>query len=156
MMPFPLRHFAGIQLHLIPYRRSTMAAYELIAPPGSFAQWPAGLAAEMAANRMSAVVGSTLVSETDRLRTFHRHVLDYFWTCHTHGRARGYYEDGSITEATHFPGDTRHLTYARDEHLVHSVENIGASDLLFTTVEFKDSANAALPVPDEVRLKGAA
>jgi len=145
-----------------------MAAYELIAPAGSFDKWPGGMKAEMEANRMSPIVGSTLVSETDKVRvwhllippgkrcTFHRHVLDYFWTCHTHGRARGFYEDGSITETTHFPGDTRHLTYAKDDHLVHSVENIGTTDLLFTTVEFLDSANKPLPVPDEVRLKATA
>jgi beta-alanine degradation protein BauB len=142
-----------------------MAAYELIAPPGSFEAWPTGMKAEMDENAMSPLVGSTLVSETDKVRvwhllipagkrcTFHRHVLDYFWTCHTHGRARGYYEDGSITETTHFPGDTKHMTYGRGEHLVHSVENKGSTDLLFTTVEFLDSANAALPVPDGVRLK---
>jgi beta-alanine degradation protein BauB len=145
-----------------------MADYELIAPPGSFDLWPDGLAAEMEVNRTSPLVGSTLVSETDRVRVwhlliragtrcaFHRHVLDYFWTCHTHGRARGYYEDGSITESTHFPGDTRHMTYARDEYLLHAVANIGTTDLLFTTVEFKDSANTALPVPDAVRLQVAA
>lgn len=142
-----------------------MGAYDLIAPSGSFAQWPAGMKAEMEANRMSPLVGSTLVSETDTVRvwhllipagqrcTFHRHVLDYFWTCHSHGRARGYCEDGSITETTHFPGDTKHLSYGIGEHLVHSVENFGATDLLFTTVEFLDSANAPLPVPDCLRLK---
>ncbi len=145
-----------------------MSEYITIAPPGSFDQWPAGLKQEMEANRFNPVVGSTLVSETEKLRvwhllipagqrcTFHRHVLDYFWTCHSDGKARGYYEDGSITETTHFPGDTRHLTYATSEHLVHSVENIGDSDLLFTTVEFKQSANPPLDVPDEVRLKVAA
>ena len=104
---------------------------------------------------MNPVVGSVLVSETDKLRvwhlmvpagqrcTFHRHVLDYFWTCHSHGRARGYYEDGSITETTHYPGDTMHLSYAAGEYMLHSVENVGDTDLLFTTVEFLDSANAA-------------
>jgi hypothetical protein len=145
-----------------------MADYVTVAPAGSFDRWPAGMKQEMEANRFNAIVGSTLVSETERVRvwhllippgqrcTFHRHVLDYFWTCHTHGKARGYYEDGSITETSHFPGDTRHLTYGRNEHLLHSVENIGDTDLLFTTVEFKQSANAPLPVPDEVRLKHAA
>lgn len=145
-----------------------MAAYELIAPPGSFDRWPAGMRAEMEANCMSPIVGSVLVSETDRLRvwhllipagkrcTFHRHVLDYFWTCHSKGRARGYYEDGSVTETDHFPGDTQHLAYGAGEHLVHSVENIGDTDLLFTTVEFKHSANKPLPVPDAVRLKSVA
>lgn len=145
-----------------------MAAYQLIAPKGSFDQWPDGMKAEMVVNAMCPVVGSTLVSETDQVRVwhlliaagtrcaFHRHVLNYFWTCHTHGRARGYYEDGSITETTHFPGDTKHMTYGKGEYLVHAVENIGSSDLLFTTVEFLHSANAPLPVPDGVRLKVAA
>ena len=142
-----------------------MATYELIAEPGAFDQWPAGMKAEMDANRDSPVVGSTLVSETDKVRvwhlhvpagkrcTFHVHVLDYFWTCHSHGRARGYYEDGRITESTHFPGDTMHNTYAKGERLLHCVENIGTTDLLFTTVEYLQSANAPLPVPDGVRLK---
>ena len=62
---------------------------------------------ELEDNRFNPIVGSVLVSETDKLRvwhllvpagkrcTFHRHVLDYFWTCHTHGKARGYFEDGT-------------------------------------------------------------
>ena len=145
-----------------------MAAYKSLAPAGSFDKWPAGMEAEMRANLMNPIVGSTLVSETDKVRvwhllipagkrcTFHRHVLDYFWTCHTDGTARGYFKDGSITETVHFPGDTRHLTYAKDDHLVHAVENVGTTDLLFTTVEYKQSANAPLPVPEEVRLKVAA
>jgi hypothetical protein len=49
-----------------------------------------------------------------------------------------------------------HLSYAAGEYLVHSVENIGDTDLLFTTVEFLDSANAPLPVPAGVRLAAAA
>ena len=142
-----------------------MAAYVPLAPAGSFDRWPPGMQAEMRENASSGIVGSTLVSETDKVRvwhllipagkrcTFHRHVLDYFWTCHTHGTARGFYEDGSITETVHFPGDTRHMTYGKGEHLVHAVENIGKTDLLFTTVEYKQSANAPLPIPDGVRLK---
>ncbi len=145
-----------------------MAVYENIAPAGSFDDWPPGMRAEMADNAMSPIVGSTLVSETDQVRvwhllipagrrcSFHRHVLNYFWTCHTHGRARGYYEDGSITETSHFPGDTKHHVYGKGEYLLHAVENVGSTDLLFTTVEFLDSANAPLPVPDGVRLKVAA
>lgn len=133
-----------------------------------YATWPEGLAEEMMQNQFNACVGSVLVSEDDRVRvwhlhlpaghrcTFHRHVLDYFWTCHSHGKARGYFEDGSIKDVTHFPGDTRHMTYGLGEHLLHSVENIGNTDLLFTTVEFKQSANAPLEVPDSIRLQTAA
>jgi hypothetical protein len=132
------------------------------------AHWPKDLQEDITANEFSGVVGSVLVSETDRVRvwhlhlkpgyrcSFHRHVLDYFWTCHTHGKARGYFEDGSIKDVTHFPGDTRHMNYGPGEYLLHSVENIGDTDLLFTTVEFKQSANAPLPVPESVRLRVAA
>jgi hypothetical protein len=122
------------------------------------------LRAEMEANRFNACVGTVLVSETDRVRVwflrlppgtrcpFHRHVLNYFWTCHSHGRARGYFENGEVRDVTHFPGDTRHLDYGAGEYLLHSVENIGDTELLFTTVEFKESPNAPLPVPDHIRL----
>jgi hypothetical protein len=118
-------------------------------------------------NRFNPAVGTVLVSETDRVRvwhlrlppgercSFHRHVLDYFWTCHTYGKARGYFEDRRIVDVAHFPGDTRHLTYGPGEYLLHSVENIGDTELLFTTVEFKQSANAPLPIPDGVRLQAA-
>lgn len=132
------------------------------------ANWPKELQDDIAANAFNGVVGSVLVSETDRVRvwhlhlpagkrcSFHRHVLDYFWTCHSHGKARGYYEDGRIVDVSHFPGDTKHLTFGAGEYMVHSIENIGDTDLLFTTVEFKQSANEPLPVPDSVRLKAAA
>jgi hypothetical protein len=146
-----------------------MTATQTIEKPASGANprahWPVALQQELEDNRFNPIVGSVLVSETDKVRvwhllvpagkrcTFHRHVLDYFWTCHTHGTARGYFEDGSITETVHFPGDTRHLNYAAGEYLLHSVENIGDTDLLFTTVEYLQSANAPLPVPEGVRLQ---
>jgi len=135
--------------------------------PNPRADWPEELRRDIEINAFNGCVGSVLVSETDRVRVwhlhlpvgkrcpFHRHVLDYFWTCHTYGRARGYYEDGHIVDVDHFPGDTKHLSYGPGEHMLHSVENVGETDLLFTTVEFKDSANAPLPIPDEIRLKAA-
>lgn len=132
------------------------------------AHWPKELQDDITANAHSGCVGSVLVSETDKVRVwhlmlppgkrcaFHRHVLDYFWTCHTHGKARGYYEDGRIVDVSHFPGDTKHLYFGAGEYMLHSVENIGDTELVFTTVEFKDSANTPLDVPDHVRLKTAA
>lgn len=131
------------------------------------AAWPEGLVEDMNANRFNGVVGSVLVSETDRVRVwhlhlpvgkrcaFHRHVLNYFWTCHSHGKARGYFENGTVRDVTHFPGDTRHFDYGPGEYLLHSVENVGDTDLLFTTVEFKQSANQPLPVPEGIRLAAA-
>ena len=49
-----------------------------------------------------------------------------------------------------------HLTYKKGEYLLHSVENIGDTDLLFTTVEYLNSANEPLPVPDGVPRTAAA
>jgi len=129
------------------------------------AHWPSALQQELEDNRFSPIVGSVVVSETDKVRvwhlmipagkrcTFHRHVLDYFWTCHTHGKARNYFEDGSVTDTVHYPGHTRHLKFGPGEYMLHSVENIGDTELLFTTVEFLQSANAPLPLPDGVRMQ---
>lgn len=121
---------------------------------------------EAGTNRNNGVVGSTLVSETDEVRVwhlllpagqrcaFHRHVLNYFWTCHSNGSARNYFEDGTTADADYFQGETRHMKFGAGEYMLHSLENTGKTDLLFTTVEYiKGSANAPLPVPDTVRLK---
>ena len=63
------------------------------------------------------------------------------------------FRSGRVVDVSHFPGDTKHFRYLKGEYMLHSVENVGETDLLFTTVEFKDSANEPLPVPDEIRLK---
>ncbi|MEM9140742.1 MAG: hypothetical protein AAGB15_13030 [Pseudomonadota bacterium] len=71
-------------------------------------------------------------------------MLDYFWTVHTAGRARNHMSDGTFLDVDYRPGDTKHMTFAAGESLSHSLENIGDTDLIFTTVEFKASANAPL------------
>ena len=120
--------------------------------------WPSFIRQEFEANQNNGQVGTRLLSETDRVRVweirlvpgerigFHRHVLDYFWTAITPGRARSHTEDGSVVEATYAAGDTRHFVYGRGEYKIHDLENVGDSDLWFTTVEFLDSANAPLEV----------
>lgn len=132
------------------------------------ADWPADLQKELQDNAFNGCVGSVLVSETDRVRVwhlsipagkrcnFHRHVLDYFWTAHTAGKSRNYYEDGSIVDVEYGKGETKHMSFARGEYMIHAVENIGSTDLLFTTVEFLDCANEPLPVPDGIRLRTSA
>lgn len=121
---------------------------------------------EIEAARENGCVGSVLVSETDEVRVwhltvkagtrcgFHTHVLNYFWTCHSDGSARNIFEDGTTRDDTYYAGETRHLKFGPGEYMLHALENTGTTDLTFTTVEFvKGSANAPLPVPDEVRLK---
>ena len=114
--------------------------------------WPSSIREELEANQLNGRVGTRLLSETDRVRVweirlapgerigFHRHVLDYFWTAVTPGRARSHAEDGSVVEAVYAAGDTRHFAFGRDEYKIHDLENIGDADLCFTTVEFLDSA----------------
>jgi len=129
------------------------------------AHWPAALQEEFERDSMNGCVGSVLVSETDRVRVwhlrlppgkrcnFHRHQLDYFWTALTAGKARGFYDDGRVVDVEHFCGETKHFTFGPGEHFTHSVQNIGESELLFTTVEFKGGPNPPLPVPDGMRLQ---
>lgn len=126
--------------------------------------WPAEIAAEYERERErpNGCVGNRLLSEGDRARVwevrlapgerlgFHRHVLDYFWTCVTGGRARAHH-DGRIVEYTYDPGETRHESHAAGRYKVHDIQNTGGKEIVFVTVEFLDSANAPLPIPDNVR-----
>ena len=135
---------------------------------GRISDWPEALRREFDANQMNACVGHELVSETERVRVwslslkpgerlpFHRHQLDYFWTVLTDGRSRSHYNDGRVQEATYRTGDTKHLAFSKGEYMIHDLENIGDTVLAYTTVEFLDSANPPLPVPDAVRRKSAA
>ena len=120
--------------------------------------WPAWLNAEFAANGRNPRVGSRLLSVSDRVRVWHLslapgerlavhcHVLDYFWTALSPGRARSHYHDGRTQERTYEAGDTAHYHFGRDEFMLHDLENIGDQVLSFTTVEFLDSANPPLPL----------
>jgi quercetin dioxygenase-like cupin family protein len=127
--------------------------------------WPAEIAAEFEreAKQNNPCVGSTLLSETERVRVweirlkpgerigFHRHVLDYFWTAVTGGRGRQHVHDGSTVEYTYQPGETRHETYGPGEFKLHDLENLGDKDMIFMTIEFLDSANKPMALPATVR-----
>ena len=128
------------------------------------APWPQWLQEDLARADRNGCVGTELVSEDERVRVwtirlkpgerigFHKHVLDYFWTALNAGRARSNHADGSTYETEYYPGETQHARYGAGEFKIHDLENIGDTDLLFSTVEFKDSANAPLPIPDSVRV----
>jgi beta-alanine degradation protein BauB len=127
--------------------------------------WPPAIAAEFERERQNpnGCVGTALLSESERVRVwiirlspgqrigFHRHVLDYFWTCVTGGRGRQHVHDGTTVEYSYQPGETRHETYKLDQFKVHDLENIGDRDMVFMTIEFLNSANQPLAIPDTVR-----
>lgn len=73
-------------------------------------------------------------------------LLDYFWTAITTGHGRQHASDGTTREVYYTPGQTRHRTFDRGAYLLHDLENIGKTELVFTTVEFTDSANSPLPL----------
>jgi hypothetical protein len=123
-----------------------------------FQGWPEWLRAEFAENAHDGNVGSRLLSESDRVRVWeirlapgerwhaHRHVLDYFWTAINAGRSRQHTHDGTVREVSYSAGETRHFHFGEGEFLLHDIENIGDTDLVFSTVEHLDSANAPLPL----------
>jgi quercetin dioxygenase-like cupin family protein len=132
--------------------------------------WPAEIAAEFEreAKNNNPCVGSTLLSENEKVRVwiirlapgerigFHRHVLDYFWTAVSGGHGRQHLMDGTSVEYTYAPGETRHETYAAGQYKVHDLENLGDKEMVFMTIEFLNSANKPLAIPDTVRMKSAA
>lgn len=137
---------------------------ETNADPAAFKHWPEGVYEEMLRSHDNGCVGTTLVSETDRVRVwhlhipvgarcgFHRHVNPYFWSALNAGKARGYFSSGEIRDTEHYVGETKHFHYGPGDYMLHSVENIGDTDLAFTTVEFLDGTNPPLEIPPEVRL----
>src|SRR6202451_4056332 len=127
--------------------------------------WPMDIAAELAreAKSPNPFVGNSLLSETDRTRVwiirlapgerigFHRHVLDYFWTSVSGGRGRQHIHAGTTVKYTYQPGETRHETYGAGEYKVHDLENLGDKEMVFMTIEYVNSANKPLVIPDKVR-----
>jgi len=124
----------------------------------SVANWPPELVQELERNRNNGRVGDRLLSETERVRVwsitlkpgerlpFHKHVLDYFWTVVLASKGRSHYSSGEVVEVEYYVGETNHLKFALGESMMHDLENIGQTDLVFTTVEFLDSANSPLPL----------
>lgn len=132
-------------------------------PDPSTYDWSDELKREFSGAGNNGCVGSILVSESDRVRVwslrlapgqrvgFHKHVLDYFWTAVTPGRAISHMDDGRTVEATYEAGSTTHHHYGLGEFKIHDLQNVGETDLVFTTVEFLDSENTPLEIPGNVR-----
>ena len=127
-----------------------------LAPP--FAEWPPELREELEANSANPAVGTRLLLEDEYARhweirlapgeriAFHRHVLDYVWTCVSGGTAISHTGDGETLEVSYEVGETRRLSFGPGEWMVHDLANAGDEDLIFTTIEYLASANDALPL----------
>ncbi|HXB89852.1 hypothetical protein [Mycobacterium sp.] len=120
--------------------------------------WSPGLKEEFERHRYDGHVGSRLLFETNRVRVWeirlapgqrlhaHRHVLDYFWIATTGGRSRQHTSDGTTREVSYDPGDSKYLTFDHGEYLLHDLNNLGETELVFITVEHLGSANEALTI----------
>jgi hypothetical protein len=131
-------------------------AGDLIA--SNFDGWPDALKTEFTEDAHDGHVGSRLLSQDNRVRVWeirlspgerwhaHRHVLDYFWTALNAGNSRQHAHDGTTRDVTYTAGETRHFHFGPGEFLLHDIENIGQTELVFTTVEHLDSDNPPLPL----------
>lgn len=127
-------------------------------PRADALHWSPALVRELEGAARNGRVGSRLVDETDSYRIwliemaagerlpFHTHVLNYFWTATSAGRARSRYADGRVVDMDYTPGMTRHMAFGTGESMTHDLENVGDTVLCFVTVEDKRSANAPLPL----------
>jgi beta-alanine degradation protein BauB len=122
----------------------------------NFSGWSASLIEELKSAPDNGKIGTRLLSECSTARIwevrlapaqrlgFHHHVLDYFWTVLSPGKALSRTADGLTRQLVYERGDTKELRYAKGEGMIHDLENIGSTELLFVTVEFLDSANSRL------------
>ena len=112
-----------------------------------FAGWSEAVRADFETNARNPIVGSTLLSENDRVRVWsihlepgerlgaHRHCLDYFWTALSSGHSRQHTDDGTTRLVSYAAGETRHFDFEPGEYLLHDLENVGTTPLSFITVE---------------------
>ncbi|MDF1704894.1 MAG: hypothetical protein P1U38_08975 [Aeromicrobium sp.] len=122
----------------------------------NFEGWSEDLKREFDEHAFDGQVGSRLLSENERVRVWeirlepgqrwhaHRHVLDYFWTAVVAGTSRQHTFDGTTRDVTYQAGETRHFQFGEGEYLLHDIENVSDHELIFTTVEHLDSANAPI------------
>ena len=74
-------------------------------------------------------------------------MLDYFWIAISGCRGRVHVQDGTTVEWTYQPNEIRHGRVGKGDFTVHDLENIGDHEMVFVTVEFKDSPNTPIALP---------
>ena len=121
----------------------------IINPEGNWEFWTNEQQKELAEAYANSTVGEKLVFENKEFKVwsihlpagqklpFHKHCLRYFWTALSSGKSRSYYSDGSIKETIYDIGDTAYFQdLSASCFFIHNLENIGQTELIFSTVEF--------------------
>jgi uncharacterized cupin superfamily protein len=144
--------------HSTAYLKNLPIAGDLIGE--NFEGWSDSIKKEFEELSTDGHVGSKLLFENHRVRVWeirlqpgqrwhaHCHALDYFWTAITAGRSRQRTFDGATREVSYQPGDTRFYAFGPGESLLHDLENIGETELVFSTVELIEGSNTPLPLND--------
>ncbi len=127
--------------------------------------WPEWLREELAKAHQNGCIGRQVISENARARiwrtrlepseriAFHCHALDYLWIALNDGKLQAREPSGRI-ECFEVNNGTVHYRHVPlNDRYVRDLENVGDAALSFIVVEFLDSANTPLPVPDHIRLR---
>jgi beta-alanine degradation protein BauB len=122
-------------------------------------------AAEVAANQENGCVGRHIVLENLRLRVwrtrlrpserlaFHKHTLDHLWIAQDDCNLISISPDGKTEQVVLKKGEVTFRRVAPQQSIVRTVLNEGLTEATIIIVEFLDSANDPLPVPEHVRLR---
>ena len=123
--------------------------------------WPENLLQEFHDRSHNGHVGGRLLLDNDQVRVWeirlapgerhgaHRHVLNYFWVAVTEGVSIQHTSDGRTERGSYKSGDTMFFSYREGEYMLHDLANAGNSELVFTTVELKDSTNESIPLNEK-------
>lgn len=94
-------------------------------------------------------IGTELMQENERVRVWHirlqpgerlpahHHERPYFWTAVSDGVARSCNAAGEVSELVCNRGDTKFYDLSPENSLLHDLENVGDTELVFVTVEFR-------------------
>jgi beta-alanine degradation protein BauB len=108
---------------------------------------PAEFADELERAPENYVVGTRLLYEDERIRVwdltlapgerlpFHRHRTTYFYRCHAGGPTRARFPDGTGAVYESVADEVHLREIGPEDVVVHSLENVGETPLVFTTVE---------------------
>ena len=119
-------------------------------------EWPENLLQEFDDRSHNGHVGGRLLLDNEQVRVWeirlapgerygaHRHVLNYFWVAVTEGISIQHTSDGRTERVSYKSGDTMFFYYREGEYMLHDLANAGNSELVFTTVELKVSANESI------------
>lgn len=118
---------------------------------------------EALANCANGCVGRELILENARVRiwktvlipgermAYHTHKLDFVWTAISDCNLIVHNGDGDSEKVTLESGEVVYYRIPRKSEAMRAICNVGGEPAAFTVVEFLNSDNSPLPIPEHVR-----